>query len=199
MFVEALRAFFSRTQGIEVVATVTDGRLALAKGRSERPHVAVLNWFLPGLNGPELARVLIEEGYCENIVLTSEDHDDQFVLDALESGAKAYLPKTRSASELLKVVRYAAEGSTTISRQYAEVLARAVKGRSFRTVDSLTRREREALQLIAEGRSTKEIAAQLNVATKTAAHARERLMKKLDIHTVAALTRHAIRLRLIRP
>jgi DNA-binding NarL/FixJ family response regulator len=194
-----LTDFLSAAGDFEVVATVGDGREALKKAEEAQPDVAILDWFMPQLNGLDAARQMIASRACTRIIILSNHHDDGFFIDAIRSGAKAYLSKEKSVGELVEVTRQVALGVTTLGRDSASVIAAAVQHPNSVDSDPLTKREREVLQLIAEGNCAKEIATVLGIATKTAENHRWRLMEKLNIHTIAGLTRYAVRNGIILP
>lgn len=130
---------------------------------------------------------------CTKIILLSGHHDDRFFVEALRAGAKAYLPKEKAVGELAEVTRQVASGATSLARDSAGHVAAAVQRREILDEGPLTMREREVLQLIAEGKGNKEIATILGVSVRTISHHRESIMRKLDIHTTAGLVRYSVR------
>ncbi|MCP3982681.1 MAG: response regulator transcription factor [bacterium] len=182
---------------IDIVATCRSGAEAIEAARTTRPSVVVLGLSFPGMSGLETARRILEELPSVGILFLSNRAERHCVEDALEAGASGYVVKDCSAAELLLAIRSVAADQAYLSpRTLGHVLHVYRNGKHERSADPqsvLTPREREIVRAIAGGESTKEIAARLEVSVKTVSTHRERIMRKLDIRTVAGLTKFAIR------
>jgi DNA-binding NarL/FixJ family response regulator len=190
-----IRSLLESVDGVEVVAECGDGREALELIGKHRPDVALLDIGMPGLNGLEVARRTERESPRTKIIVLSMHGDASYVKQALRAGVAGYLLKGAAVAELPLALQAVMKGETyltpKISKQVVELMRDP--GEESGTLNGLTTRQREILQLIAEGRSTKEIAAILEVSVKTVETHRARLMERLDIHDVAGLVRFAIR------
>lgn len=195
---ESLRTLLER-EGYEVVAEANDGREAVSLAGELDPDLAVLDVAMPELNGLEAARRLQQAAPRTRTVLLTMHEEEQYVAEALAAGVKGYVLKSQVAHDLLRALDEVAQGSVYLSPRVSHVLVDASLGRRRIGDDPLTDREREVLHLIAEGRTTKQVAETLGVSVKTAESHRSRLMKKLDIHEVAGLVRYAIRRGLVQP
>jgi DNA-binding NarL/FixJ family response regulator len=188
----SLRALLER-EGLEVVAEAEDGERAVTLVADERPDVAVVDLSVPRLNGIEAARAIARAGSGTRVVLLTVHREEHHVLAALEAGIMGYVLQTQAAADLPLAIREVANGAIYLSPGVSRAVVDAYVPRKDPPRDRLSPREREVLQLIAEGKTTKEIAAVLGLSVKTADSHRSRLMEKLDIHDVAGLTRYAIR------
>jgi DNA-binding NarL/FixJ family response regulator len=193
---DGLRAVLAREPDIQVVGEADDGREALRLAASAKPDVAVLDLSMPLLNGLDAARQLARDRRSRTILVTMHA-DERYVLDALRAGVHGYVLKKQAAADLVRAIREVAAGRVYLSPGVGATVAEAIRTGAAPREERLTPREREVLQLVAEGKTTKEIAAILNVSVKTADAHRTRLMQRLDIHDVAGLTRYAIRTGLI--
>jgi DNA-binding NarL/FixJ family response regulator len=197
-----LRALLEEMPGIAVVAETGDGLEALRLISEKRPELALLDISMPGLNGLEVAARAHKQFPGVRLVILSMYVDDEFVRRALASGAVGYILKNADRSELELALRTVIRGETWLSppiaRRVADAYARGAAPRDVR-FEALTDRQREVLQMIAEGLSTKEIAARLDVSVKTVEGHRAELMQRLGIHGVAGLVRYAIRIGLVQP
>jgi DNA-binding NarL/FixJ family response regulator len=194
---DGLRAVLAREPDLQLVGEAGDGREALRVAETARPDVAVLDLAMPLLNGLDAARQLgAWDGGPQPILITMHA-DDRYVLEALRAGVRGYVLKKQAAADLVRAIREVAAGRVYLSPGVGAAVAEAIRAGGPLPEERLTSREREVLQLVAEGKTTKEIAAILNVSVKTADTHRTRLMQKLDIHDVAGLTRFAIRLGLV--
>jgi DNA-binding NarL/FixJ family response regulator len=198
------RSLLESVEGVLVVAEAGDGHEALRLIAEHRPDVVFLDVGLPGLNGLEVAARAAKAHPAVRVVILSMHANEEYVLRALQAGAAGYLLKDASGPEMELALRAVMRGGTylsaAISRRVVEdYVKRTGAGASLaRPVDlALTPRQREVLQLIAEGLSTKEIAHRLDVSVKTAETHRAQLMGRLDIHDVAGLVRYAIRAGLV--
>lgn len=196
------RALLQTMAGVQVVAEADDGRKALDLVRAHQPDVVLMDIGMPGLNGLDATARIAKEFPQTRVIVLSMHKAEEYVLGALKSGAAGYLLKDASPSELDTAIRSVARGDTylspPISRQVIDDYRKRT-GDSQGPLDMLTPRQREILQLIAEGRSTKEIADVLHVSVKTVETHRAQLMERLDIHDVAGLVRYAIRVGLVTP
>ena len=179
--------------GWSVVAEVSDGRAAVESAERIKPDVAVLDIGMPGLNGIEAARAMIKARQPLVVVLLTMHAEEPYVVEALRAGVRGYVLKTQASSELVEAIRTVMEGRTYLSPGISEAVAEALLVGAQPAADPLTAREREVLQLVAEGRTTKEVASTLGISVKTADTHRTRLMRKLDVHETAGLVRYAIR------
>lgn len=193
---DGLRAVLAREADIAVVGEAADGREAVAVTAAARPDVVVLDLSMPLLNGLDAARQVARFRGPRTILITMHT-EDRYVLEALRAGVRGYVLKKQAAADLVRAIREVAAGRVYLSPGVGAAVAEAIRTGGSLPEERLTPREREVLQLIAEGKTTKEIAAILNVSVKTADAHRTRLMQRLDIHDVAGLTRYAIRRGLI--
>ncbi len=196
---QGLRALLAREPDLQVVAEAEDGREALHLAQETRPDVAAMDLSMPLLNGLEAARQMASWERGPRPILITMHTEDHYVLEALRAGVRGYVLKKQAAADLIRAIREVAGGCVYLSPGVSAAVAGAVRSPSPLPEDPLTLREREVLQLVAEGKTTKEISAILGVSVKTADAHRTRLMQKLDIHDIAGLTRYAIRQGLIQP
>lgn len=189
---QALGALLER-EGFEVVGTVGDGQEALRVARERRPDVAILDFSMPLLNGLDAAREILHACPRTRAILLTMHTDDHRVLEALRAGVRGYVVKSQAAADLIRAIHEVLRGSTYLSPGISETVVQAYLNKSDVPVDPLSPREREVLRLIAEGKSTKEIAGLLSISFKTAESHRTRLMRKTNIHETASLVRYAVR------
>jgi DNA-binding NarL/FixJ family response regulator len=194
---DGLRAVLAREPDIQVVGEAADGRDALRVVETSKPDVAVLDLSMPLLNGLDVARQLVALERGPRAILITMHAEDRYVLDALRAGVRGYVLKKQAAADLVRAIREVADGRVYLSPGVGAAVADAIRTGGRAPDERLTPREREVLQLVAEGKTTKEIAAILKVSVKTADAHRTHLMQKLDIHDIAGLTRCALRLGLI--
>ena len=193
-----LRGLLER-QGLTVVGEAADGKKAVDAARQLKPDVAVLDVSMPILSGLEAARTIQAEGLVRGVVLLTVHREDHYVLEALRAGVRGYVLKSQAPEDVATAIRQVAQGGVYLSPGLSEVLLDAyVKGREP-IKDPLSPRELQVLQLVAEGRTTKEVAVVLDISVKTADSHRTRLMRKLDIHETAGLVRYAIRRGIVEP
>lgn len=195
---KGLRALLESAMDIEVVAEAADGRMALDLVADMRPDVVVMDITMPLLNGLEATRQLKQQYPDLKIVILTMHSDEEYVFQSLRAGVDGYLIKQTAPNELVKAIRAAHQGdsymSPTISKKViAEYIRQAEKGLEPSSLERLTRREREVLQLVAEGHSMGQIAGLLYISEKTARVHRSHLMSKLDLHNTAELTLYAVR------
>ena len=194
---EGLRSLLEAA-GFKVVGEARDGREALKLARMLEPEVTVMDIGMPGLNGVDACRELLREVPEMRIIVLTVHGEDAYVVEALRSGARGYVLKTQAGSDLVRAIGEVTQGRIYLSPSVSSAVVQAFLAGSTNPADPLTPREREVLQLVAEGRSTKEVAGILGVSVKTAETHRTRLMTKLDIHHTAGLVHYAIRRGLIR-
>ena len=195
---QGLRALLER-EGFEVAGEAGDGHQAIRLAQDLRPDVAVLDLAMPLLNGIDAAREILKVSPSTKVILLTVHTEDQYVLEALRARVKGYVLKTQVAEDLVQAIREVLRGSTYLSPGISQAVVEAFLAKTDLPTDPLTLRERQALQLIAERKSTKEIAGLLGVSVKTVESHRARMMEKLDIHEVAGLVRYAIRRGLVEP
>jgi two-component system, NarL family, response regulator NreC len=183
----------------QVVAEASDGQDALRLAETHHPDIAVLDISMPTLNGIETARELCRSSPKTKAILLTQHEEEQYIHEALEAGVKGYVLKNQVASDLLQAIQRVSRGEFYLSPGISRSVMEAYRSRSNRPADPLTSRERQVLQLIAEGKSTKDAASLLGISVKTAESHRMRLMQKLDIHETASLVRYAVRRGLIQP
>lgn len=194
-----LRALVAELPGVEVVAEAGDGQEALQLIRETAPDIALLDISMPGLNGLEVAARTRKEHPATRVIILSMHGDDESVRRALVAGAAGYLLKNSDRAELELALRAVGRGDTWLSPAVSARVAAAYaeKAPGGGPLEVLTPRQREVLQLIAEGLSTKEIASKLDLSVKTVDTHRTELMERLGIHGVAGLVRYAIRVGLV--
>ncbi len=197
-----IRALLQALPDIEVVAETSDGRDALALMNTHHPDVVLMDIAMPGMNGLEAAARGAKEFPNVRVIVLSMHANEEYVLQALRAGAAGYLLKDAATAELDLAIRAVARGETylspAVSKHVITEYTRRVAG-SGGPLEQLTPRQREILQLIAEGRTTKEVAHILKVSVKTVETHRGQLMERLDINNVAGLVRYAIRVGLVSP
>jgi DNA-binding NarL/FixJ family response regulator len=195
-----IRALLQGLEGVEVVAEAGDGREAMALALVHRPHVLVTDIAMPHVSGLELAARVARELPGARVIILSMYGNEEYASRALQAGAAGYLLKDSGLAELELAVRAVARGETYLSPAVSKhVIADYLRrtGGAPPESGSLTPRQRQVLRLIAEGKTTKAIARLLGVSVKTVETHRAQLMDRLDIHDVAGLVRHAIRIGLV--
>jgi DNA-binding NarL/FixJ family response regulator len=196
------RALLQSCPGIEVVGETGDGREALRLIGKDPPDVILMDISMPGLNGLEATAQVVSEYPNVRVIILSMHTDEEYVLQALRAGATGYLVKDADAAELALAITAVERGETYLSPQVSRhVIADYLRlvGEESGSHEQLTPRQREVLQLIAEGHTTKQIAQILCVSERTAMTHRAQLMERLDIHDIAGLVRYAIRTGLVSP
>jgi DNA-binding NarL/FixJ family response regulator len=192
MFRQGLRVLLEE-EGFQFVAEASNGREAVQLCQQHHPEVAILDIAMPLLNGIFAAREIIKSNPRTKVVLLTQHTEDQMVLESLRAGVTGYVLKTRATSELVHALRAVCRGEMYLTQSISRTVVQA-----FLTKDSfperpLSDRERQVLQLVAEGKTNKEIASLLGISVNTAESHRTNLMEKLDIHDTAGLVRYALR------
>lgn len=185
---------------VHVVAEAGDGREALELVRQHNPNIAIVDVAMKGLNGLEVADRIAKDFPHVKVLILSMHTNEEYVIKALKSGAAGYLIKDAATEELRLALESVAKGDTYLSPVISKSVIDNLLARSKdenEPAGILTPRQREILQLIAEGKSTKEIAAILGVSVKTVETHRTQLMNRLDIHDIAGLVRYAVRTGLV--
>lgn len=194
---EGLKALLEKDQDIEIVAVAEDGRAAVQDTQNLQPDVVVMDIGMPGLNGIEATRCITVENPHIRVLILSMHSARRYVLEALSAGAKGYILKDCASEELARAIHIVQANETYLSPKVADILVKdymnLLPEHDQAPILLLSKREREVLQLIAEGQNTKEIAFLLNVSIKTVETHRQQIMKKLNLQSVACLTRYAIR------
>jgi len=180
-------------EGFRVVGEASDGQKAVQMVSQAHPDVAVLDIGMPILNGLDAAREIQKVSHKTKTILLTRHDEEQYVTAALRAGVKGYVLKDQAAKDLVFAIQQVSRGEIYLSPSIVRTVAEAFLSKTTPSADPLTSRERQVLQLIAEGKSSKEIAALLGISLKTAESHRTRMMQKLDIHDVASLVRYAIR------
>jgi two-component system response regulator NreC len=199
---QGLRRILESDDEIEIVGEAGDGRTAVEAAQRLHPHVVVMDIALPELNGIEATRQINKRVDGTRVLVLTMHADDVYVRQSLKAGARGYLLKDSEDLDLLKAVKIIGRGGSFFSPAVSKVLLEGYLGDTgTREVEDdlalLTDREREVLQLIAEGKTNKEVAAALSVSINTVETHRKHIMEKLDLHNTAELVRFAIRKRLV--
>jgi len=193
-----LRLLLERQPHLQVVGEAADGRQAVAICEQAHPDVVIMDIGMPNLNGIEAARQIVSHSPRTAIAILSMHSDESYVIRALKAGARAYLLKDSAEADLLAAVRALTEGksffSPAISKILVEDYMRQLESRGAEdTYELLTNREREILQLLAEGKINKEVAAVLNLSLYTVETHRTHILQKLNLHSVPELILYAVR------
>ena len=193
-----LRLLLERQPHLRVVGEAADGRQAVALSESANPDVVVMDIGMPNLNGIEATRQIVSHRPRTAIAILSMHSDESYVIRALKAGARAYLLKDSAEADLLAAVRALTEGksffSPAISKILVEDYMRQLESRGAEdTYELLTNREREILQLLAEGRTNKDVANMLNLSLYTVETHRTHILQKLNLHSVPELILYAVR------
>lgn len=182
-----------KAAGHEVVGRASDGQTAVRLAETLHPDVAILDASMPLLNGIDASRAIQRVRPDTKAIIVTVHDEDEYVLNAFRAGVRGYVLKKQAASDLLQAIKEVQAGSVYVSPGMSRALVDAVRTNTEMRSDLLTGREREVLQLVAEGKTSKEIASVLDVSVKTAETHRANIMNKLDIHETAGLVRYAIR------
>ena len=194
---DGLKSMLEKQRDIEIIAEASDGRTTVELAIKLKPDVIIMDVAMPDMNGIEATRQIIKKSPKIKVVALSMHSDKQFILEMLNAGASGYLLKDCAFHELINAIHSVASNRSYLSPEIADAMIKEYKHviskESLSVFSLLTSRERQVLQLIAEGKTTKEIAYTLKVSTKTIETYRQQIMYKLDIHTIAGLTKYAVR------
>ena len=198
MFRQGLAALLER-EGFNVLGQAANGHEAIQLVQQHKPLLAILDFGMPLLNGIDAAREIHKRAPDTQVLLLTMFEDDAYVLEALRAGIRGYVLKAQAARDLINAIGEILRGSIYLSPGISEAVVKAYMSKDEQPAELLTDRERQVLQLIAEGHTTKKTASLLDLSVKTAESHRTRIMQKLDIHDTAGLVRYAIRRGLIKP
>jgi DNA-binding NarL/FixJ family response regulator len=198
---KGVRKLLEEQPGWEVVAEAADGRDAVEKAKLVQPDVTILDLSMPELNGLEAAREILKSVQTKVLILTMHD-SDPLIRQTLEAGARGYLLKSDAGRDLVSAVDAVRRNKTFFTPKVAQMVLEGYLGRPTTANEDdsrhksglrLTERQKQILQLLAEGKSSKEVAVTLNISVKTAETHRANIMRRLDCHSVTELVRYAIR------
>jgi DNA-binding NarL/FixJ family response regulator len=189
---QGLRVLLER-EGFEVVAEAPDGREAMKLCEIHRPEVAILDLAMPLLNGVDAAREIIKTNPRIKVILLTMHTEDHLILESLRAGVTGYVLKTKASGELIQALRAVCRGEMFLTQSISRTIVQAFLQKDDLPEKAISDRERQVLQLVAEGKTTKEIATLLGISVKTAESHRSNMMDKLDIHDTAGLVRYAVR------
>jgi two-component system, NarL family, response regulator NreC len=198
MMREALRALLER-QGFDVVGEAWVGLEATRMASELHPDITVLDFVMPIRTGLDAARFMAQASPSTRFVLLTSSTEEHYVLEALRAGIRGYVLKTQATPDLVHAIHEVSGGGLYLSPEVSEIVLQAWQEKTKLDRDPLTPRGQEVLRLVAEGKTTKEIACVLGLSVKTAESHRTRIMERLEIHDTAGLVRYAIRRGLIRP
>jgi len=195
---QGLKTLLER-EGFQVDGEASDGQevVRLFSNSNSRADVAILDISMPILNGIDAAREVQKLSPKTKTILLTRHDEDQYVTEALRAGVKGYVLKHQAANDLVHAIHQVCRGGVYLSPSISRAVVEAYLSKTELPSDRLSSRERQVLQLVGEGKSTKEVAALLGISVKTAESHRSRVMQKLDIHETASLVRYAIRRGLI--
>jgi len=195
-----VRQLIETTPYYQVIGEAADGRLGLQLAKETQPDIAIIDYSLPGLNGVDLAHALTREVPSVRILLYTMHDREEIIIDALRNGVRGLLLKSDSGTDLIAALDALSLRRPYFSSTISETLLEQFLGSKPQPLAStLTHREREVVQQVAEGRLNKQIAARLNVSVKTVETHRASAMRKLKLKTTAALVRYAVRNLLVEP
>jgi DNA-binding NarL/FixJ family response regulator len=186
-------------EGFAVLGEASDGRTAVRLVQELSPEIAVLDMVMPGLNGIDAARQIQRASPRTKSILVTMYAERHYVVQALRAGIRGYVLKSQGARDLIQAIREVHNGAVYLSPKVSELAVDLSLGRAEAEADPLSPREREVVQLIAEGLTTKEVASVLGISVKTAEAHRINSMRKLDVHETASLVRYAVRQGLVQP
>ena len=194
---EGLKSLLQNQSGMEVVGEGEDGQVAVELAEQLSPDMVIMDMSMPNLNGIEATRLILQHRPNTRVIILSMHSDRHIVKETLEAGASAYVLKSNLFDEMLRALETVAEGGRYLSPRITDVVIDDYVGKSteggLAKTPKLMSRERQIVQLVAEGKSIKEIANILHISPKTADSNRRQIMSKLDLSSVAELTKYAIR------
>ncbi len=199
-----LRALIESQNGWQVVDEACDGRGAIEKVRRHKPDVVVMDFSMPGLNGLEATRQILKAHPLTEVLVLTMHESEQIARDALSAGARGYVLKSDAGRDLVNAVESLRAHKPYFTPRVSQMvldgyLRSATDGRSHEPRDVLTPRERQIVQLLAEGQSNKEVATSLGISAKTTETHRANIMRKLNLHSVSDLVRYAVRNKMVEP
>lgn len=199
---KGLRLQLEQTGTFEVVGEATDGRAAVRMAEELSPDIVIIDIAMPNLNGIQATTQIVKKNPQTGVIILSMHSDETYITRALAAGARGYLLKDNAEVDLFRAVQVVAQGkpffSPAIAKTLLEDYMRHMQQRGLEdSYDLLTVREKEILQLLAEGKSNKEVATILNLSTNTVETHRTRIMQKLDLHSAAEIVLYAVRKRII--
>lgn len=200
-----LRTLLESHPGWTICAEASTGREAVAKAEELRPDIVIMDITMPELNGVEAARRILKSSPSTEILVLSVHHSDQLIREILAAGVRGYIVKSDSDRDLVIAVEALAMHKPFFTPRATELMLNGLEHKTTATglpplpVDRLTSREREIVQLLSEGKSSKEVACDLSISVKTAETHRANIMRKLEIHSVSELVRYAVRNQIIEP
>jgi DNA-binding NarL/FixJ family response regulator len=189
---DGLRALLEASD-LRIVGEAENGREAIRLAREANPDVVVIDICMPVLNGIDATRAILRARPAARVIVLTMHEEDVYVVEALQAGARGYVLKSQCSADLVRAIDEVMQGAVYLSPAVSSTLVEAMLAGGPAPRDPLTPREREVLQLVAEGRSTKEVAAAMGISVKTAETHRSRMMSKLGIHHTAGLVRYALR------
>jgi DNA-binding NarL/FixJ family response regulator len=196
-----IKAIIGTKKGWEICAEAQTGVQAVAKAKELKPDIAILDITMPELNGLEAAKRIQKVSEKTEILMLSMHYSDQLIRDVIEAGIRGYIVKSDSDRDLSIALDNLANHKPFFAPRVTEVILNSSSGRMSAPTEGprnrITSREREIVQLLSEGKSSKEVAAILNISVKTAETHRANIMRKLQMHTVSELVRYAVRNRII--
>lgn len=195
---EGVKSLLER-QGLQVAGEASDGHELLNLAAKLQADVAILDVSMPMLNGIDAARELRKISPRTKIIFLTRHDEDQYVTEALHAGVRGYVLKSQIAGDLVHAIHQVCRGLVYLCPSVSGTVVEAYLTKRQVSADPLTSRERQVLQLVGEGKSSKEVGSLLGISTKTAESHRSRLMQKLDLHETASLVRYAIRRGLVQP
>ncbi|HXE74769.1 MAG TPA: response regulator transcription factor [Candidatus Xenobia bacterium] len=200
-----LRALLETRPEWEICGEASTGREAVQKAREMAPDIVVMDVSMPELNGLEATRQILKLSPRSTVLVLTVHESEALVREMLEAGARGYMLKSDLGPELVTAVQTLSQGKPFFTSKVADLVLEGFRGRDAKPAARspagrhLTSREREIVQLIAEGRSTKEVASTLGISVKTAETHRTNIMRKLNLHSVSELVRYAIRQKMVEP
>jgi DNA-binding NarL/FixJ family response regulator len=195
---QGLKALLER-EGFQVAGEASDGQEAVRLVPTVHADVVILDISMPMMNGLDTARELQKSSQKTKTILLTRHDEAQYVTEALRAGVKGYVLKSQVTTDLVHAIQQVCRGGVYLSPNISRAVVEAFLSKEGISQDPLTSRERQVLQLVGEGKSSKEVARLLGISAKTAESHRARLMRKLDIHETASLVRYAIRSGLMEP
>jgi DNA-binding NarL/FixJ family response regulator len=196
---KGLRSLLEEQPEFEIVAEARNGREAVTKAREHKPDVVVMDFTMPELNGREATRLIRKELPDTEVLILTMHESEELAREVVAAGANGYVLKSQAGNALVEAIHSLALHKPYFTTRLGAFVFKGYLNENTRESPELTPREREIVQLIAEGKSNKEVAIALNISTKTAETHRTNIMRKLDLHSAGDLVRYAIRNKLVEP